>query len=382
MTRRRVLAVSGTRADYGLMRPVFAAIRRQQGLDLEIAATGMHLMEEYGLTVNEIRADGIPFRRVEATYRGDDRSSMARFLGAFIDGFTGLVEEIRPDILLLLGDRAEMLGGAAVGAYLAIPVAHVHGGDRSSTVDDPVRHAITKLSHLHFAATQASADRILRLGEDPSRIFVVGAPSLDVLLHERPEDRETLFRRYGLPPDEPLVLVLQHPVTVEVEDAAGQMRETLRAVEAVQLPALVLYPNADAGGRAMIRAIREFEHLPILRVLPHLPHRDYLAFLRHAAVLVGNSSSGIIEAPALHLPVVNIGTRQEGRERSENVLDAGYERSEIAEAIQKAVSDPGFREQVNSCQNPYGDGHAGERIARILSEIPLGQDLVQKVMSY
>jgi UDP-hydrolysing UDP-N-acetyl-D-glucosamine 2-epimerase len=382
MTRRKILAVSGTRADYGLMRPVFAAIRKHQGLDLEIAATGIHLMEEYGLTVREILADGIPFRRVEATYSGDDRPSMARFLGAFIQGFTRLADEIRPDILLLLGDRAEMLGGAAVGAYLAIPVAHVHGGDRSSTVDDPVRHAITKLSHLHFAATRASADRILRLGEDPSRVFVVGAPSLDVLVNEPSEDREALFRRYGLRPEEPLILVLQHPVTVEMEHAADQMRETLRAVEEVQLPALVLYPNADAGGRSMIRTIREFEHLPFLRVLPHLPHRDYVAFLRNAAVLVGNSSSGIIEAPVLHLPVVNIGTRQEGRERSENVLDAGYRTAEIAAAIRKAVSDVSFREQVRACRNPYGDGHAGERIARILSEVPLGPDLVQKVMAY
>jgi len=381
MTRRKILAVSGTRADYGLMRPVFAAIRKQ-GLDLEIAATGMHLMEEYGSTVNEILADGIPVRRVEATSQGDDRPSMARFLGAFIDGFTRVAEDVRPDILLLLGDRAEMLGGAAVGAYLAIPVAHVHGGDRSSTVDDPVRHAITKLSHIHFAATQASADRILRLGEDPSRVFVVGAPSLDVLVNEPSEGREALFRRYGLRPEEPLILVLQHPVTVEVEDAAGQMRETLRAVEEMQLPALVLYPNADAGGRAMIRAIREFEHLPILRVLPHLPHHDYLAFLRHAAVLVGNSSSGIIEAPALLLPVVNIGTRQKGRERAANVLDVGYERSEIAEAIQKAVSDPGFREQVKTCHNPYGDGHAGERIARVLHDTPLSRTFVQKEITY
>jgi GDP/UDP-N,N'-diacetylbacillosamine 2-epimerase (hydrolysing) len=381
MTRRKVLAVSGTRADYGLMRPVFTAIR-EQGLDLEIAATGMHLMQEFGLTLNEILEDGIPVRRVEATSQGDDRPSMARFLGEFIGGFTRVAEDVRPDIILLLGDRAEMLGGAAVGAYLAIPVAHVHGGDLSSTVDDPVRHAITKLSHLHFAATEASAERIRRLGEDPSRVFVVGAPSLDVLLHEPAEERETLFSRNGLMPDRPLVLVLQHPVTVEVEEAASQMRETLRAVEAVQLPALVLYPNADAGGRAMIRVIREFAHLPFLRVLPHLPHRDYLAFLRQAAVLVGNSSSGIIEAPALHLPVVNIGTRQQGRERAENVLDAGYGHVEIEGAIRRAVSDLGFQEQVKRCRNPYGDGHAGERIARILSEVPLGPGVVQKVMQY
>lgn len=379
---RRILAVSGTRADYGLMRPVFAAIRKRPDLDLTIAATGMHLMEEYGFTLGEILADGIPVRRVEATCRGDDRPSMARFLGAFIDGFAGLAEEIHPDLILLLGDRAEMLGGAAVGAYLATPIAHVHGGDLSSTVDDPVRHAITKLSHLHFAATEASAERIRRMGEDASRVVVTGAPALDVLLREPREEREPLFCRYGLSPDEPLVVVLQHPVTLEIEQAADQMRETLRAVEAVELPALVLYPNADAGGRAMIRVIREFARLPFLRVVPHLPHRDYVGLLRHAAVLVGNSSSGIIEAPVLRLPVVNIGTRQQGRERSENVLDAGYRKDEIAAAITRAVADPVFREQVKACRNPYGDGHAGERIARVLSEIPLGPDLVQKVMSY
>ncbi|MDD1659589.1 MAG: UDP-N-acetylglucosamine 2-epimerase [Methanomicrobiales archaeon] len=382
MTRRKILAVSGTRADYGLMRSVFAAIRRHQNLELVIAATGMHLMAEYGFTLTEIQEDGIPVRRVEATYQGDDRPSMARFLGAFIEGFTRLAEEIRPDIILLLGDRAEMLGGAAVGAYLAIPLAHVHGGDRSSTVDDPVRHAITKLSHLHFAATRASAERILRMGEDPTRVVVVGAPSLDALLNEEPEERSPLFRRYGLNPEEPLIMVLQHPVTMEVEQAADQMRETLRAVEEVHLPTLVLYPNADAGGRSMIRSIREFEHLPYLRVFPHLPYRDYVAFLRNAAVLVGNSSSGIIEAPVLHLPVVNVGTRQVGRERSENVLEAGYRKAEIREAIRTAVSDPGFREQVKNCRNPYGDGHAGERIAKVLSEIPLGPALVQKEMSY
>jgi UDP-hydrolysing UDP-N-acetyl-D-glucosamine 2-epimerase len=308
---------------------------------------------------------------------------MAEFVGNLIVYLTKKVREIRPDIILLLGDRGEMLAGAIVGNYTGIPVAHIHGGEITSTVDEPVRHAITKLAHLHLPATKKSARRIIRMGEKTSRVHVVGAPGLESILSGVFTPKAKLVKKYRIKPHQPLVLVVQHPVSAEVADAAQQMRATLTAVAGLQYQALVMYPNADAGGRQMIGVIEDFcrkNHM--IHAYKNLPHDDYLGLLKIASVLVGNSSSGIIEAPSFHLPVVNIGTRQEGRERAGNVIETGYTEQEISAAIKKAISDQMFLQKLRRCRNPYGSGDSSRRIVDVLRHITFIKNDIQKKNFY
>ncbi len=378
---RTILYITGSRADYGLMRTVLNRIHEHPKLSLRIVVTGMHLMNEFGYTIEEVQKDGFHCFIVDAKYETDTRESMAAFIGEFIQKLTPLVHTLSPDIILILGDRAEMLAGAIVGVYLSIPVVHIHGGEITSTVDDYARHAITKLADLHFPATEKSKERLLRLGEEPSRIFVTGAPGLDQILNEPVIDRNELAEKYQYNPDKPVILVVQHPVSSELEQAAWQMRETLEAVVALKHQALVIFPNADAGGRAMIATIEEYSSYPFIKYYANIRHRDYISLLREVSVLVGNSSSGIIEAPSLGLPVVNIGTRQEGRERADNIIDANYSRDSIIQAIRTALDDTAFRDKIKKCKNPYGDGKAAEKITAILSDIEINQTIPNKIKS-
>ena len=380
--KRKILYITGTRADYGLMKSVLKAIEEHPKLELEIVATGMHLMPEFGMTIKEIKKDGFKNHEIDATYEKDNKESMTNFVGKFIQLLTKKVKEIKPDIILLLGDRGEMLAGAIVGAYLTIPVAHIHGGDITSTVDEPIRHAITKLAHIHFPATEKSAERIIKMGEDQSKVFVVGAPGLDTILSEKLIAPEELSKRYYLDLSKPILLVVQHPVTTEIEGAHEQIRETLEAVLELKHQTVLVYPNADAGGRKMIEVIKEYEEYPFINSFKSIPHREYLSLMGIAGVMIGNSSSGIIEAPSFGLPVVNIGSRQEGRERAEKVIDVGYNKEEIKAGIKKTLYDTDFREKVKNCKTPYGNGKAGVNIADVLSKIKTDKYLLQKRLSY
>jgi GDP/UDP-N,N'-diacetylbacillosamine 2-epimerase (hydrolysing) len=380
--KRKILYITGTRADYGLMQSVLREIEKLPNMELEIIATGMHLMEEFGMTVNEIKKDKFRIHEIDATFEGDDKESTANFIGKFIQLLTTKVKEIKPDIILLIGDRAEMLGGAIVGSYMGIPVAHVHGGDVSSTVDEHARHAITKLAHLHFPATKKSASNILKMGEERWRVHTVGSPSLDGMFDGQSAKPEKLERKYGIDSSKQLILAVQHPVSIEYSSAAAQMKETLEALVKLEKQTVLVYPNADAGGRAMISEIRRYEGCSFLKIFKNIPRSDYLGIMRLASAMVGNSSSGIVEAPSFRIPVVNIGTRQEGREKAGNTIDVGYDRGEIVMAMKKALEDKEFRQKVTRYKNPYGNGKAGEKIARILSRIEIDDALLQKSLSY
>ncbi len=381
-TKRKILYITGTRADYGLMKSVLGAIENHPHLNLEIIATGMHLMLEFGMTINEIKKDTFKIHEIDASYGKDDKESMANFVGKFIQLLTGKVNEIKPDMILLLGDRGEMLAGAIVGAYLTIPVAHLHGGEVTSTVDDFARHAITKLAHIHLPATELSAKRIILMGEESWRIHVVGAPGLDLILNEKLPSKEEVCENLSLDPKKPIFLAIQHPVTLEIEQAEKQMRETMEAIAHLKQQTVVIYPNADAGGRKMIEVIKEYDKYPFVKIFKSIPHIEYLSLMKMSSVMVGNSSSGIIEAPSFQLPVVNIGTRQEGRERSDNVIDVDHCKEEIINAINKAMSDPIFTGKVKKCKNPYGDGKTGERVANILNRIKIDKQLLQKKQAF
>ena len=382
--RRRVLVLTGTRAEYGLLRSSMAAIRAHEDLTLQVVATGMHLSPRHGTTVEEIREDGFDVdRTVLMQVDGDTGRAMAKSLGLGTTGLAEAFESLDPDVVLLLGDRDEALAGALAASHMNVPVAHVHGGDAThgGTIDDSIRHAITKFAHLHFPASERSAERIRRLGEEPWRVTTVGAPGLDDVLAGVYEDPTTVLERHDLDPDGPLLLVVQHPLTTEPEHAGEQMAATLDAVGSFDGEVVVIYPNSDAGGDRMIAEIEAREGGD-LRTFRSLPRREYLGLMAAADVMVGNSSSGIIEAPSFGLPVVDVGPRQEGRERAANVVSVPYEVEAIRDALERCISDEGFRDRASDVENPYDYGGAGERIRDRLSEVTLDQRLLRKGMTY
>lgn len=380
--RRKILYISGTRADYGLIRETLLFFKKQAIFEVEIAVTGMHLMKEFGETIKEVKKDGFKVSKIRAVFEKDSKESMAEFIGKMIQLLTKKIEKIKPEIILLLGDRGEMLAGAIVGAYLTIPVAHIHGGDVTSTIDGITRHAITKLSHIHFPATKDSSERIKKMGEESWRIFKVGAPGLDSILKEKLFSGKEIAKIYNLDPKKPILLVLQHPVSEEVEKAGQQMGQTLEAIKELGYQGIIIYPNADAGGRKMIKVIGKYRKYPFIKIYKNISHKDYLSLMKVADVMVGNSSSGMIEAASFHLAAVNIGTRQEGRERANNVIDVDYDKNQIKRAIKKVLFDKNFRKKLKKIKNPYGDGKTGKRIAGILSKIKINKKLLQKQITY
>jgi len=381
--KKKICIITGTRADYGHLAPVMKAIRQNHHLELQVVATCMHLMKEFGHTIDEIRKDGFRINAsVDVSYQEDSGKAMAISVGKGIIGMAEVFNRIKPDLVLVLGDRGEMLAAAIAANYLNIPVAHLHGGEITGHVDGIVRHAITKLSHLHFPATKGTRDRIIRLGEEPWRVKDVGAPTLDKILWEKLPGEKELRHCYSLGEKDKFFLVVQHPVSTDVAIAGKQMIVTLDAAGSFGIKTLLIYPNADAGGRAMIREIIKRYRSPNLMAYKSLPHQDFLGLMKIASVLIGNSSSGIIEAPSFKLPVVNVGTRQAGRERGCNVIDVPHEKSAIVRAVNKALYDKKFIGGVKQGQNPYGDGRASQRIVKVLSAVKLSPQLLQKKITY
>jgi len=381
VSRRRCVVVTGSRAEYGLLRPIMAAINAHASLELQVVASGMHMLPEHGNTVEEIVSDGFAIAAtVPMTLGGSAGMSMGASVGIGILGFSQAFEGLKPDIVVVLGDRGEPFAAAIAAAHMNIPVAHIHGGDVSGggNIDESVRHAITKLAHIHFPATGKSAGRILSLGEEPWRVHVVGAPGLDSILKLEPPEWRHLEELLGAPLERPYFLVVQHPVTVQAKGAAREMRETFAALERFSHPVVCVFPNADAGAAGIIKEIEKVRERPRYRVYASLPHAVYVSLMRGAAVLIGNSSSGIIEAPSLGLPVVNIGSRQDGRERGRNVIDVPSEREAIGDAVDRALNDWEFRAMVEDCVSPYGDGRASDRVAAMLAKVELGRTVLMK----
>ena len=377
---RHVLYISGTRADYGLMKDTLRTISAHPRLRLSVLVTGMHLSEDFGNTVNEIERDGFEIVAKVGMLASDDTpAAMARSLGNGLADMATAFEQIRPDFVLLEGDRGESLAAAIAAAHMSVAVAHVSGGDvTGTTVDESIRHAITKFAHLHFPGTELSARRLVSMGEDPWRVHMVGTPGTNLAAEPR-LSREELVRDLGLALDRPLLLALQHPVTTQVDEAPVQMRETMEAVTSFGYDTVVVYPNADAGGRAMIEVIEEYEHLPHVHTFKSLPREAFVALLSVTSVMVGNSSSALTEAPCFALPAVNVGSRQQGRERGGNLIDTGHNSDEISVAVQHGLdhlSDPAFR--ARCAESPYQDVDAAAQIADVLSMAELGIGLVQK----
>lgn len=382
---KKIAVVTGTRAEYGVLGSVLKAIEARPELELSLVVTGMHLSHEFGYTVREIENDGFRISaRVDMLPGDDTPGAMAESVGQGIIGMVQTWEQLKPDIILMTGDRTEPLAATIAGAYMNIPVAHIHGGDACTggNIDDANRYAITKYAHIHFPATKKSAERIIKMGEERWRVHPVGSPALDMILNETLLPAETVAKKLELDLTRPLILVVQHSVTTQANEAPEQMKETLEAVVETGYPAVVIYPNSDTGGRRMIDVIKKYERYPLIKTFPSLPRRQYLSLMKTASVMVGNSSSGIIDAPSLGLPVVNIGIRQEGRERGKNVIDVGHDKSDIVKAIERALTDKEFLAEVGKCESPYGDGKTSQRIAEILSKVEITPQLLQKKITY
>jgi len=376
---RQVIYVSGTRADFGLMQSALHQIAAVPGLEIGVVVTGMHLDSAYGATATEVVAAGLPVVGQVPVEQGRPSGAlMAKNIGTMIIGLVETFERLSPDIVLVLGDRGEMLAGAIAATHLSIPLVHIHGGERSGTIDEPVRHAISKLSHFHFVATQESRDRLVRMGEDASRIEIVGAPGLDGLCELARADKEALYAARRLNPRRPLVLVLFHPVLDEASAAGDQMRVVLEAALDSGAQVLALRPNSDAGSAAMGAELdRRAGASGDLTVVTHMPRGEFVSFLKYADVLLGNSSSGIIEAASFGTPVVNVGSRQNLRQRNRNVRDVDVEDEAIRAALRMALAGGRF-----PAENVYGDGHAGERIAARLASLDLTPSKLVKINAY
>ena len=377
---RKIAVITGTRADYGLIRSTLKAIVSHPELELCLIVTGMHLSHEFGYTIDDIKKDGFPIiSELDVLLSGDSRTSMSTSTGLCIIKLSQTFEQIKPDFLLIEGDRWEALSAAISASFMNIPIAHVSGGDitEGGCIDDSVRHAITKFAHIHFPGTQLSAERILNMGEEIWRVHMVGDPGND-LQNFKPIDSQELERIFNIKLNYPLLLVIQHPVTSEIENILDHMRITMDAVAELGLQTIVIYPNADSGGRLAIEVIKEYSNCSNLRIYKSLNRDTYLSLVSVSSVIVGNSSSGIVESPFFKVPAVNIGTRQEGRERSNNVIDVGYDKLEIISAIEKALFDDKFKETVNSCPNPYASEDTGVKITSLLSEIEVNNKLLNK----
>jgi len=377
---RSIGVVTVGRSDYGIYLPLLRRIQQDPDLQLHLIVSGMHLSPEFGLTAKAIEDDGFEIgERVEMLLSSDTPEGIAKSMGLGTIGFAQTYAHFRPDILVVLGDRFEMHAAVVAALPFKIPVAHIHGGELTEgAIDEAIRHSITKMSHLHFVATKVYAQRVIQMGEEPWRVVTCGALSLDNLRTTRLLTREEFANKFSIALPEKFLLVTYHPVTLEYEQTEWQVRELLTALDAIGLPVLFTMPNADTGGRIIRRLIDEFlsKH-PDSKKIENLGIQGYFSAMALAVAMVGNSSSGIIEAASFILPVVNVGNRQKGRIHGKNVIDVGYTRAEILTGIKKATSSE-FRAGFSDLVNPYGDGHTAERIVDRLKKVKLDDRLLQK----
>ncbi len=376
---KRIAVVSSSRADYGHIYWPMREMLDHPALEPALLVTGAHLSPEFGLTVREIERDGLPIvERIECLLSADTDGAMGRTLGLATIQFTDALERQRPDLLLLVADRYEMLAPALAALTLRIPIAHIEGGELSTgAIDQQVRNALTMLSHVHLVTTERARQRLLRMGEESERIHRIGAGSLDHLRRSERLDRAALEAKLKRPLRGPVVVVGLHSVTMERETTV-EVNAVLEALRDLEATIVFCFPNADAGGRTIIDRAAAFcrEH-PDAALFTNLDPVTYWSLLARAELMVGNSSSGVMESTSLELPAVNIGKRQHGRERGENVIDAPAEQGAIRRAIQRGL-DPAFRESVAGVVSAYGDGHAAERLAGILARLTIDQSLLEK----
>jgi len=378
-SKRRIGVVTTSRADYSHLYWPLRELAANPAVELGVFVLGAHLSPEFGSTIQEIERDGFPIKaRIECLLSSDTDTGMAKTIGIAILGLADALTNWRPDLLLLIADRYEMLAPASVATALRIPIAHIEGGEISQgAIDDQIRNALTKLAHIHFTSTETARRRVIAMGEEPWRVTHAGAPSLDHLRRSKLLDRTTLEARLGITFAPPAILVADHPVTI-LRETTAEYDALFCALAAAPGQLLFVYPNSDAGSYALIERTRSLAATRSgTHIFVNLDVVTYWSLLGQVDAMVGNSSSGIMEAASFALPTVNVGMRQQGRERARNILDAPAETAAILSAITQAL-DPEFRESLRGMANPYGNGTAAETISRVLSTVPLDNLLIKQ----
>lgn len=380
--KKKIAVVTGTRAEYGILKPLLNEIIKSPCLELKLLVSGMHLLPQFGLTINEIKNDGFDITRTVKLYdkKVKNNSYYSESLARGIRNFSHAFHELKPDITVVFGDRIEALAAALASATMRIPLAHIHGGDKTDDghIDESIRNSISQFAHIHFTATKSHSQRLIRFGEQPWRIIQVGALGLDSIVDRKPISKKILFKKLGLE-DQKTLVCLFHPVNAEEHKKGKIMNTILESIRELKIQSVVIYPNNDSGNLPIIKEIKKFSNLPFIRIFPSLAHSEYLSLLHHSDVLVGNSSSGMIETPSIGIPVVNIGLRNRGREHGQNILFVDINKKNIIKAINKALFNSDFIKKSKRGKNPYGDGNSSGRITSTLCELILNERLLRKI---
>lgn len=379
--KKKIFVVTERRADYSKFRPILEEIKKSHKLEYYLIVTGSHILPEHGNTIKEIKKDGFKITSIFSMYeknKFDTGSEMVRSFGRAIIQLSHIIEKIKPDIVLSGFDIGANFASAIIGSHMNIVVAHVEGGEVTGTIDESIRHATSRFAHLHFTSNIEATNRLIKMGENPKLIFTVGNPSLDAILKIKKIPKEKLEKKYDLDFDKPFVIMLQHTVTSEISNASQYVMKTIEAIQELNIQALIIYGNADAGSKKISEVIKN----STIKQYPTVPFNEYVNLLRLSSALIGNSSSGIIEAPFLHIPSINIGTRQAGRLHAGSVIDVNYNKNEIKKAINKAIGDKKFLIKVKKCKSLYGEGNASKNIRKILEDIDLDKIPIQKRIAY
>ena len=379
---KKIMVVTGSRGEWGYIRPLLKLIDQRDDVEYVLVVTNMHLLPAYGNSYKEIENDGFKIHyKVHMSLDGYSHITQAKSLGIFLSSMPDIIENEHPDWILLAGDRGEQLMAAVAGAYTYTPVAHIQAGELSGNIDGMTRHAIGKLVHLHLAANQDAADRLIKLGEEPFRVHNVGAPQIDEMVSSQYIELSEIEESLCVNLAGGYILGVMHPVTEEADKAEKQAEIFVKALNRFSLPKVIILPNNDAGSNGVKRAIREYQEGEYF-MYANLKREVYLGLLKSANCIVGNSSSGLLEAPSFKVPAVNIGRRQDMRFRGINVIDVPFDEEKIVSAMQKAMSDT-FRDYLQKeCENPYGDGHSSERILKLLMETKIDDKLLVKKLTY
>jgi len=381
--KRHICFFTGKRGGFNHLIPIMELIEKIEKLDYSIIGADMHLSEAFGGSITEVERWAMNVYKVDTMLGSDSKVARAKSLGIGIINFSQLLEIIKPDLVFVLGDRGEVLAMVIAAMELNIPIVHLFGGDVcQGGVDEPVRHAITKLANIHLASNKESADRILKMGEEPWRIFNVGSPVLDQIKQKKFTSREDVIKKFKLDANKPILILLQHSVTWQVEDTGEQIRKTLDAIDELKYQTIAVYPCSDPGYNEIINALLEYKEKEYFQLYKNIEFLDFWGLMNTANVFIGNSSAGVMETASFKIPFINIGIRQQDRLRSDNVIDVGHNTRDIVNSIKKALYDQDFKKRVESCVSPYGDGKASERIINILENLKFDKKLIRKKMTY
>ena len=383
--KKLIIGITGIRSEYDIMSSVYEEIDKRESLDLKLIVTGAHLSKKYGETINEIKNDRFEIiRTIDSLQEENNSGSRVVGLGIQLQKIALDLHSLKPDFLIVLGDREESMTAGLLAAYMNIPLIHIGGGDRVvGNVDDQVRHSVTKLAHIHCTTNEESKGRILRLGEQPFRVFNFGNPGLDRLIKTPKISINKLYELKGFIDEyEPYLLLIQHPISSEIEKSKFQIEITMEAIKEMEIKTIIIYPNSDVGSNEIIKAINKYKKFEFIKLIKNIPRLSFVNILRNTSCLLGNSSCGILEAPILKIPVINIGNRQKGRLHSENVKFVDHDKKQIKDAISQALYDKDYIKSIQNCSNPYGDGNSSEKIVNLIDSLIIDDNLLIKDITY